>query len=240
MQLITRLATLAAAVSTVNAMGSAIINNNCDFDVYLWATDAQRAPQSPQIIASKGSYTEGYHTPSSGGVSLKLGSSSDITYITQFEYTVESYAGENFIWYDGSNVNCAGSECPFYMNGIDLKTTISSCPTRDCPVGQVCSGFYTLYNDDVNSLSCDQSASVIMTLCSVNTGLGGAASAPAYSSPAAVVVSSAAPTTTAKPVMNEAVATTFVTAYNTVAKRAPEPVHHNHMRMHQHAQRDNQ
>jgi len=236
MQLITSLATLAAAVSSVSALGSAIINNNCDFDVYLWPVDAQRNPGAATVISPKGSWSEVYHTPSSGGVSLKLGSSNDMTYITQFEYTVEAYLGSNFVWYDGSNVNCVGPECPFYTNGIDLKTSISSCPTRDCPINQVCSGFYTLYNDDVNSLSCDQSADTIMTLCSVVTGLNGA---PAAVAPVAAAVAPPKPTTTAAPVItNEAVATTFVTAYQTVAKRAPEPVHHNHMRLHQ--RRDNQ
>jgi hypothetical protein len=232
MQLITSLATFAAAISSVNALGSAIINNNCAFPVYLWAVDAQRNPSSPTTIAAGGSYSEEYHTPSSGGVSLKLSTTTAKQYITQFEYTVQSYLSNPFVWYDGSNVDCTDSECPFWNYGINLKTSDPSCPTRDCPVAQVCTGFYTLWNDDVNSLSCDDTADTIMTLCSVNTG--GAAG---YSKQN-TVVSSTPPTTTTSstpPTINEAVVTTFVTTYAAPSKRA-EPVHHGHMHFHQRAQ----
>lgn len=227
MQLIASLTALAAAVSSVNALGSAIINNNCAFPVYMWAVDAQRNPSSPTTIAPGGTYSEGYHTPSSGGVSLKLSTTTSLQYVTQFEYTVQSYLSNPFVWYDGSNVNCVDSECPFWSYGINLKTSVSSCPTRDCPINQVCSGFYTVYNDDVNSLSCDDTADVIMTLCSVNGG--GAASSPQQKE-------AAAPTTTAAPVItNEAVMTTFATAYVQPTKRAEAP-HHGHMHFHQRAQ----
>lgn len=242
MQLINSIATLAVAVSSVNALGSAIINNNCDFNVYLWPVDATRNPGSPLTIASKGSYSEVYHTPASGGVSLKLSKTTSDSLITQLEYTVESYAGSNFVWYDGSNVDCTGSECPFWSNGMHLATSISSCPTRDCPVDEECTGFYTLYNDDVNSLSCDQSADTILTLCSVNTGSGssGAYSAVSVAAPSSSAAKAYSTTSAAKassstksPTVNEAVATTFVTKYASPSKRAAEPVHHNHMRIHQ-------
>jgi len=227
MQLIASIAALAATVTSVNALGSAIINNNCAFPVYMWAVDADRNPSSPTTIPAGGSWSEGYHTPASGGVSLKLSTTTQKQYITQFEYTVQSYLANPFVWYDGSNVDCTGSECPFWNYGINLKTSSPSCPTRDCPIGQVCTGFYTLYNDDVNSLSCDDTADTIMTLCSANSG--GAASSPQQKE-------AAAPTTTSKAaIINEAVATTFVTAYAAPSKRA-EPIHHGHMHFHQRAQ----
>jgi hypothetical protein len=233
MQLITSLTTLAAAITSVNALGSAIINNNCAFPVYLWTVDADRNPGSPETIGAGQTWSEGYHTPGSGGVSLKLSTTPSKQYITQFEYTVQSYLSNPFVWYDGSNVDCTDSQCPFWNYGVSLKTSDSSCPTRDCPVAQTCSGFYTIWNDDVNSLSCGDNADTIMTLCTVNTG--GAASSPQQKE----VVESPppAPTTTTKvQVINEAVATTFVTAYATPAKRAAEPVHHGHMHFHQRAQ----
>jgi len=228
MQLIASIAALAATVTSVNALGSAIINNNCAFPVYMWAVDTERNPSSPTTIAAGSSWSEGYHTPTSGGVSLKLSLTTSKQYITQFEYTVQSYLSNPFVWYDGSNVDCTDSECPFWNYGINLKTSNPSCPTRDCPVGQTCTGFYTLWNDDVNSLSCDDTADTIMTLCSVNAG--GAASSPQQKEAAAV------PTTTSKAaIVNEAVATTFVTAYAAPSKRA-EPAHHGHMHFHQRAQ----
>ncbi|KIW05976.1 uncharacterized protein PV09_03160 [Verruconis gallopava] len=229
MQLITSLAVLASAFTSVNALGSAIINNNCAFPVYMWAVDAERNPSQPTVIAAGGSYSEQYHVLSSGGVSLKLSTSTSSEYITQFEYTVQSFASQPFVWYDGSDVNCSGSNCPFYNYGINLKTTNPSCPTRDCPVGQPCTGFYLYYNDDVNSLSCDDSADTIMTLCSVNTGASNAASSPQQKAAAA------ATTTSKAPIINEAVMTTFTTAYVAPTKRAVEPVHHGHMHFHQRA-----
>lgn len=223
-------AALAATITTVNAMGSAIVQNNCGFPIYLWPVDAQRNPSTSITVAAGGQYSEQYHTPSSGGVSIKLSTTNSLaSKVTQFEYTVQSYASNPFLWYDGSNVDCTGAECPFYNYGINLKASDSSCPTRDCPVGQVCSGFYTLWNDDINTLSCNQDANVIMTLCSVSSG-GSGNSGSQYNAAASSVAPSKAAVT------NEAVATTFRTEYTAPAKRAAEPVHHGHMHFHQRAQ----
>src|SRR6201989_3317837 len=106
------LAAVAAYISTVSATGSAIIYNYCDFPVNLWAVDAERNPQSPTTIPKGGQYSEQYHSLASGGVSLKLSLETSLYGgfpITQFEYTLQG----GFIWYDGSNVNCAVTNCPF-------------------------------------------------------------------------------------------------------------------------------
>jgi len=222
MQLIASVAALAATITSVNALGNAIVNNNCNFPVYLWPIDAQRNPSDPTIIAPGGSYSEPYHTPSSGGVSLKLSRQNNKGGpVTQFEYTVQSYAANPFLWYDGSHVDCVDDACPFWDYGINLKASDASCPTRDCAVGKVCSGFYTLWNDDINTLSCGDEANVIMTVCSVNQG--------GDSSP---VQKQAVPASTKAAIINEAVATTFATQYAAPSKRA-EPVRHGHMHFHQ-------
>jgi hypothetical protein len=248
MQLITSLAVLATAVSSVQALGNAIIYNKCSYPVYMWATDAARNPSDPTTIAPGGSYQEGYHTPAFGGVSLKLSKTTSDLKITQFEYTVQPFDGTNFVWYDGSNVNCQGTDCPFYYDGMYLETSIGSCPTRTCtPGAATCTGFYTLYNDDVNSLSCDDSADTILYLCAtspsggssplsaigavVSNAVAAVLPAPASTSKASITVAPV-PTTSAKVYMNEAVLTTFVTVTkgHTHSKRAGV---HGHARHHQ-------
>lgn len=223
MQLIASVAALAATITSVNALGSAIINNNCGFPVYLWPIDAQRNPSDGITIAPGGSYSEVYHTPSFGGVSLKISRTNNKqSKVTQFEYTIQSYSNNPFLWYDGSHVDCVDAECPFWDYGINLKASDPSCPTRDCAIGKVCTGFYTLWNDDINTLSCGQDADVIMTVCSVHQG--NVASSPKQKEIVA--------TTTKAEVINEAVLTTFTTAYAAPSKRA-EPVHHGHLHFHQ-------
>jgi len=255
MQLITSIAAFAAAATTVQAVGSAIIHNQCTFPVYMWTVDAQRNPSTPTTIGSGSTWSEGYHTPSSGGVSLKISKTTSCDKITQFEYTVASYSGQNFIWYDGSNVDCTGAECPFQPYGVGLTTSKgAACPSRNCSAGaSQCDGFYTVYNDDQNSLSCDESADVILTLCtekgSVSGGSSGGssyggspsaasvASVPASSAPAAaapVHSTTAAPSPVVAAVQTmEAPATTMVTVtkwHKHTARAEP----HLHARHHQH------
>jgi Bys1 family protein len=196
MRSIAAFAAFAASVSTVSAQGQAYIKNYCSFPVSLWAVDAQRNPTAPTTLAPGADYTEPYHTPTVGGVSLKL-STGDSLYtgnpITQFEYTLLG----GFIWYDGSNVNCNVNDCPFYPYGVFLQTTDSSCPSRVCQPSQKCDGFYNNYNDDWNSLSCQPGASIQMYLCA--TSASGPAAAPAAPAPASAT--SAAPSIPA-PVAN--------------------------------------
>jgi len=163
--------------------------------------------------------------------------------ITQFEYTIAPYNGIPYVWYDGSNVNCVGTDCPFEPYGLNLISSMSSCPTRNCTAGSTtCPGFYTVYNDDENTLSCNDSADTMLYLCSGKGGSGGSGgssspvvsyAAVASSSAASPVSSSvyvpvsssvsvpasssvAAPVTTSYAVQTmEAPATTFVTVTST-------------------------
>jgi len=205
------LAAIAATISTASAT-TATVKSLCQAPVYLYAVDAQRAPSSATQVLNYGdSYSEAYHTPSSGGVSLKLSLTPNLVdgHITQFEYTLTPAVGTfpAFIWYDGSNVNCQGANCPFYNTGVYMSTSDATCPTRSCPLGAECTGFYNLFNDDVNSLSCGPTADITMVLCStdgVKPSSGGAAPA-AYPSevlniPAAA---SSVPAAVVNPVANE-------------------------------------
>lgn len=216
----------AAAAKTVQALGSAYIINQCSFDTYLWPVDAQRNPTTPITIKAGSTWSEGYHTPSSGGVSLKISRTTTCSPITQLEYTVQPYDGNNFVWYDGSNVDCTGTDCPFQAYGLELTTSKgAACPQRNCTAGDLtCTGFYTVWNDDVNSLSCDDTADTLLTLCAGSAS--GSSAAPV--APSSSISSSAAvyaPATTSAPVQTmEAVVTTMVTV--TYTKRSV----HNHAR----------
>jgi pyruvate/2-oxoglutarate dehydrogenase complex dihydrolipoamide acyltransferase (E2) component len=241
MQLLATIAALAVAASTAEA-ASANIYNYCSYDTYLWAVDASRNPSSPTVIKAGGTYSEPYSTPATGGVSLKLSTTQSMVTVTQFEYTL---AG-GFIWYDGSNVNCAGDACPFVTHGLYMSTSNPSCPTRTCAPGEApCTGFYTLYNDDVNSLSCDPSADISLYLCSNSASPPAAAAppappaappaaaappAPAAPAPAAVSVAPAAPPAAPSKIEMEAIhgmPTTLIPHRFT-----PRAVHNHHRRHH--------
>jgi len=160
-------AALAASIASVSA-GTATIKSFCGSPVYLWAVDANRNPQTYDKQLNYGdTYTESYQVLGSGGVSLKLSRSPTLGAgtITQFEYT---YQPGTMIWYDGSNVNCAGQDCPFYSDGVHMTTSVSSCATRTCAPGVMCDGFYNKFNDDWNSLGCDPSADITMYLCATD------------------------------------------------------------------------
>lgn len=171
MQAITLAAALLATIPWVTAGnsssgGRAIVINQCDFDVYVWSVDADRAPSNPTdcIAASGGTYEEGYHIPSVGGVAIKLSKGDHLgpdVHITQLEYTL---AGN--IWYDISNVDCTTVDCPFQPYGMSMRAG-EDCPVVKCNAGDMtCREAYTRFNDDWATKSCDASADVVMTLCS--------------------------------------------------------------------------
>lgn len=229
MHYLATLSAFAAAATSVQALGSAYIINQCSFDTYLWTIDAERNPLTPITIKAGSTWSEGYHTPSAGGVSLKISKTTTCSPITQLEYTVQAYSGNNFVWYDGSNVDCTGTDCPFQAYGLELTTSKgAACPQRNCTAGELtCPGFYTVWNDDENSLSCDDTADTLLTLCAGQAS-GSSAAAPVASSSKAPTSVSYAPATTSAPVYTmEAVVTTMVTVTHT--KRSV----HNHARHHQ-------
>lgn len=169
-----RSATVAGVLSlatAVNAVGSAIINNNCNHDVYLWPVSVDESPSSPTIIkANGGSWSQTYKQCSSGGMSLKLSDNSDMSSgITQFEYTL----GGSNIWYDLSNVNClpfGSGTCPFMSTGMSLSSG-SGCPTAKCTGGEeTCHDAYTYPDDNWASLSCQPSENTVLELCSSSSG----------------------------------------------------------------------
>jgi hypothetical protein len=246
MQLIASIAAFAAAVNTVQALGNAIIYNQCSFDTYVWPVDSDRNPSTPDTIKANSKWSEAYYTPTAGGVSLKIALGSSLpdstTTITQFEYTIAAYLGTPYVWYDGSNVNCEGTACPFEPYGLNLISSNSACPTRNCTANAGdCPGFYQVYNDDVNTLSCDDSADTVLYLCSGGSsgGSSSVAAAPVSSSVSVAPVSTAAATTTAPATSSAAKQTMQALQYTTLTKAArnhPRAAGHLHARHHGHQQ----
>lgn len=170
----TRAATAVGILSlatAVSATGSAIINNNCAHDVYVWPVSVDQAASSPTVIKAGGApFTKQYTECTSGGWSLKLSDTDDISGpITQFEYTL----GGGTIWYDLSNVNCFPfglGTCPFAATGMFLQSG-SGCPTANCEPGNAtCHDAYTYPKDDWASLSCESSADTVLDLCGTSSG----------------------------------------------------------------------
>lgn len=157
-----------AAVALLSALpfayaGKAKVYNHCDFPVYSWSVDTETNPLEPTIIdANGGLYEEDFRTPASGGVSIKLAPNEDSDCpITQLEYTV------NYdLWYDVSNVDCTGTECPFQKHGLYLESG-PGCPTVSCIPGNLtCHGAYTLWDDNWASLCCTEADSdAVLHLC---------------------------------------------------------------------------
>lgn len=207
MQVITVAAAALLALTPVVRAASAIVHNKCNFDVYLWSVDADTNPQKPTILASGGSYSEKYRTPSQGGVSIKLSNSTSIGGpITQFEYTL---AGN--IWYDLSNVNCRTPSCPFENYGMYMESG-DGCPKVSCAAGDgLCSGVYNKPDDDQASLCCKAEADIVAYLC-VDTPSGSAPSAaPSVASSSAPAASASAIASSGSTVVASAVPTTLAT-----------------------------
>lgn len=251
MQLIATIAAIAATVATVHAQ-YAIINNYCEFEAYVWPTDGQRNPTSGTPIPPGSDWYEEYQT-GGGGVSLKISTSKTLGAITQFEYDVSNSLGENLwtAWYDGSNINCFQSTCPFWNYNLYIEASDPSCAAGPCPAQTVCPGFYNKPDDDADSFSCPMPANVTMHLCipdhllptsqkSVPIGeIQSSPQAKAASSSAAKVqpsTSAPSPATTAPPVqINEAIVETTITVTTTTWLRNRFAPRHAHGQHHGHA-----
>jgi hypothetical protein len=143
--------------------GKAKVYNHCDFPVYSWSVDTEYNPKEATIIeANGGLYEENFRKPAIGGVSIKLAPSNSLGIpITQLEYTVNSD-----LWYDVSNVDCTGTECPFQKHGLYLESG-PGCPTVSCIPGNLtCHGAYTLWDDNWASLCCTEvDSDAVLHLC---------------------------------------------------------------------------
>lgn len=129
-----------APLNTRASLGSAIINNNCAYDIWMWSVDQALASSAVKISAGS-SHSEPARSSCEGcGTSMKISTTSSLSAgkQTQFEYSV---AG-NQIWYDISFVDCASgndaSNCPGHKDGLSMRTSDSSCTAVNCAAGSYC------------------------------------------------------------------------------------------------------
>lgn len=190
-------AAIMAAIPAVSALGSAIVENRCDFPVYLWSVTDTVGPMQT-LEAGDGSYSESYRTNADGGgVSIKISRDQTQDTITQFEYTLTST-----LWYDVSNIN----GYPFMDGGLTLVPSENGCPNVLCAAGvAACSDAYNIPSDNFATSACSTEANTVLVLCSgqadESTAADAATSVAAAATAAPVVkaaaVSSVAPTSAA-------------------------------------------
>lgn len=147
--------TLALAAATLltgaQAVGNAIVQNNCGADLYLWSVGSDVSSQN--TIPAGGNYTEAYRTdPKTGGIALKVTTIANGLYIggtPQFDYSY-SLDGSN-VWYDAADV--FGDPFPKVL----IKPSDVSCQTISWPNGSKPPGTPTAV--------CSSEADVVAYLC---------------------------------------------------------------------------
>ncbi len=152
-------------ISSVACLGTAAIENRCDVEVYIWSIANVPNDTINYLEPNIGSYNETYRVnPNGGGISLKIATVPDDSFITQFEYT---YHPENpILAYDISNIN----GYPFKNWGLYLSPSSWDCSSITCDPGvALCPDVYNQPNDDFAVKSCDVSANLTLTLCPPQT-----------------------------------------------------------------------
>lgn len=146
------------------ATGQATVRNNCGFPVYLYACSQTPATCTSEtnLGANGGTYAENFLASSTGGRSIKIGTTSGEVNkpILQFEYT---NTGSGQVAYDLSEVN--GN--PFGPYGFALTSDNSACSQQECPApgtADVCPFVFTAPTSGKIS-DCPVSSSIGVTLC---------------------------------------------------------------------------
>lgn len=177
-------AALVAAVAA-DSIGSAIVVNKCNYDVYLYNTPSAGGGYSEidKVLSTDDTYSQQYVELTNGnGWSIKLSNSTDLSDILQYEYT---FHDDGTIWYDLSAVN--GN--PWDSNW-EITADVSTCVPRQAA--------YRYATDDAYGMqSCPDDATITVTLCSGESQNDEEAAS--ISSSASALSASAAPTTESAP-----------------------------------------
>ena len=132
------------SISPINCVGTAFIENWCNFEVYVWSVANVTNNSINNLAPTIGDYSETYRTnPNGGGISLKIATTWNDSYITQFEYTYNT-TNPN-VYYDISNVN----GYPFEAWGLALSQSTLNCSSIFCDAGvDLCPDVYNKPDDD--------------------------------------------------------------------------------------------
>lgn len=165
---------LLATTAVASSVGSAVVVNACDYDVYLFAVPGDDDVSSIDKTLSYNETWEQEWTElaNESGWSIKLSQDStlDGSNLMQYEYT---WLDDGTIWYDLSEVN--GNP---WDGNWEITTDSSDCSPRQAA--------YRYATDDAYGMqSCPGSATITVTLCS-----GGDSSDDSSSSSSSVVVES--------------------------------------------------
>jgi hypothetical protein len=97
-------ALLALLPTAAQAVGRAIVTNQCDGDVYLWSVGSNIGPKVK--IPKASSYSEVFHVdPRTGGIALKMTAVDNGLFMPNVSQTIFSYNLDGTkIWYDLSDV----------------------------------------------------------------------------------------------------------------------------------------
>ncbi|KAJ5716651.1 hypothetical protein N7493_008562 [Penicillium malachiteum] len=149
------IASVAALLPMASAVGNAIVKNNCAETVYLWSVGSSVGAM--QTIAPGKKYSEVLRTdPVSGGIALKITTSSNGLYDgsaqTNFAYTLDG----SVVWYDLSDV--FGD--PFSGHALKVDPSVATCPDICWANGVSPSGSQTH--------DCTSTSSVTLTLCAAS------------------------------------------------------------------------
>jgi hypothetical protein len=129
--LFSTLAALSFIAGTAQAVGRAIVKNQCDGTIYLWSVGGSIGNQV--TIGKDQSYSEVFHRdPASGGIALKITALENGIFQPNVSQTIFSYNLDgNTIWYDLSDVFGDG----FYGRTLTIKPTDTSCASISWPWG---------------------------------------------------------------------------------------------------------
>ena len=142
--------------------GQATVLNSCTFPVYLYACSQtpSNCTVESTLAASGGTYAETFTDPSTGGRSIKIGTTSGevAKSILQFEYTND---GNGEVSYDLSEVN--GN--PFGAYGFALTSNNAACFQEECPAPATdCPNVFTTPTNGAPT-NCPVASSIGVTLC---------------------------------------------------------------------------
>jgi hypothetical protein len=124
-------ATALSFASSTQALGRAIVTNQCDTPIYLWSVSSTISPQ--QTITKDTSYSEVFHTdPASGGIALKISPVENGLFMPNVSQTIFAYSLDaGTVWYDMSDMFGDG----FAGRTLKVTPTDPACESITCCTG---------------------------------------------------------------------------------------------------------
>lgn len=135
---------LLSLIAGAQAVGRAIVTNQCDAPLYLWSVGGEIG--SPVKLTLDQSYSETFHRdPKSGGIAIKLTAVENGLFLPNVSQTIFAYNLDgNTIWYDMSDIFGDG----FAGRTMVIKPTDMACESISWYGGKV--GTLFAYTSSIN------------------------------------------------------------------------------------------